>query len=167
MKEEESVIKQLQKLQTDLLEKFEELKSDNEKFKLRLQKIEEKLGIDIETEHKNIEEIEKEEETKENEEIENKENNNEEETYDDELEEEEEEEHEALTEPEDEGKPEVKLEKLPTSTFRGFCFRPLAGWRNSLGRTFKYYCESHDDRVFLEPGSVLRELRTRDEVQCS
>ena len=29
------------------------------------------------------------------------------------------------------------------------------------------YCESHDDRVFLEPERVLRELRTRDEVECS
>ena len=29
------------------------------------------------------------------------------------------------------------------------------------------YCESHDDRVYLEPERVLRELRTRDEVECS
>ena len=30
-----------------------------------------------------------------------------------------------------------------------------------------FYCESHDDRVYLEPERVLRELRTRDEVECS
>ena len=27
-----------------------------------------------------------------------------------------------------------------------------------------FYCELHDDRVFLEPGSVLRELSAQDEV---
>ena len=27
-----------------------------------------------------------------------------------------------------------------------------------------FYCESHDDQVFLEPGSVLRELSAQDEV---
>ena len=31
----------------------------------------------------------------------------------------------------------------------------------------KSYCELHDDRVFLEPGSVLRELSARDEVECA
>ena len=42
---EENIQDQLRELQEDLLSKFDELKSDNEKFKLRLQKIEERLGI--------------------------------------------------------------------------------------------------------------------------
>ena len=29
------------------------------------------------------------------------------------------------------------------------------------------YCRAHDDRVYLEQYSVLRELSTRDEVECA
>ena len=141
MTEEESVRRQLQNLQTDLLEKFEELKSDNEKFKLRLQRIEEKLGIgvEIQPETSNVDDIEEEQEKQEKVEnevevVEGVNIDNEEEDYDDELGDEEEEEDN-----DDEGKPEVKLEKLPTSTFKGFCFRPLAGWRNSSG-VFLLFC---------------------------
>ena len=43
---EEIIQEKLRSLQEDLLSKFDELKSDNQKFKLRLQKIEEKLGLE-------------------------------------------------------------------------------------------------------------------------
>ena len=43
---EEIIQEKLRSLQEDLLAKFDELKSDNQKFKLRLQKIEEKLGLE-------------------------------------------------------------------------------------------------------------------------
>ena len=29
------------------------------------------------------------------------------------------------------------------------------------------YCRAHDDRVYLEQYSVLRELSARDEVECA
>ena len=30
-----------------------------------------------------------------------------------------------------------------------------------------FYCRAHDDRVYLEQYSVLRELSARDEVECA
>ena len=177
MTEEESVRQQLQNLQTDLLEKFEELKSDNEKFKLRLQRIEEKLGIgvEIQPETSNVDDIEEEQEKQEKVEnevevVEGANIDNEEEDYDDELGDEEEEEDN-----DDEGKPEVKLEKLPTSTFKGFCFRPLAGWRNSSGmnrflallqsifgpgHAYFYQVQRHGSKFYDKP-QIYKELHFR------
>ena len=37
---------------------------------------------------------------------------------------------------------------------------------NNLLETF-FYCRAHDDRVYLEQYSVLRELSARDEVECA
>jgi len=39
-----------------------------------------------------------------------------------------------LIEPEDDTRHVVELPKLPTSVWKGHCFRPLAAWKNSTGR---------------------------------
>ena len=46
---ENTIQEQLKLLQEDLIAKFQDLKNDNEKFRLRLEKIEVKLGITAET----------------------------------------------------------------------------------------------------------------------
>ena len=147
---EEIIQEKLRSLQEDLLAKFDELKSDNQKFKLRLKKIEEKLGLEdladkevIEEEIYEIRDEDPDEKTIVGEEVP--------EEIPDDLEEEFEDEDDevVLSEPEDESKPEpVQLEKLPASTFQGFCFRPLAGWKNSRGRheiSKEWICVNQDE----------------------
>ena len=149
---EENIQDQLRALQEDLLSKFDELKSDNEKFKLRLQKIEERLCIgDLSSpKDEKVEVVSGEIQDKVPEET-NEDEIKEEipEELEEELEDEDEEEdEEQLSEQEDESKPEAKLEKLPSSTFQGFCFRPLAGWRNSRGKleiSKEWICVNEDE----------------------
>ena len=153
---EEIIQDQLRSLQEDLLAKFDELKSDNQKFKLRLQKIEEKLGLEDLTTKIDGEVLEEavggvkdevpEEEVREEDEI----SENIPEDLDEEFEDDDDEEDELpLSEPEEERKPQpVQLEKLQGSTFQGFCFRPLAGWRNSQGRheiSKEWICVNEDE----------------------
>ena len=47
---------------------------------------------------------------------------------------------------------EVKLEKIPRSVYQGFCFRPIAGWKNSEGKfeISKEFVEIDEDGVELK-----------------
>ena len=146
----------LELLHADLVSKFAELKCDNNSLKQRLQLIEEKLGIQTqsenvlnevvavkEAENKKCDTIEpvstNNDELKETDVMENN-NEEQEEEHEQEYEDDNFSEEEILLEEEiikDETshtREEVKLEELPTSTYLGYCFRPLAGWRNSQGR---------------------------------
>ena len=151
----------------DLLEKFSELKTDNEAIKLRLSKIEAKLGVSGES---NIEAGEQEDSL--NDEVvdsgegpkvstrkekkadtiveeggmqmekTNDQEYTEEHDKDDEFEgaepDDNEEEEECIDETQTDtniGKRHVvQLEKLAKTTYKGFCFRPLAAWKNSSGK---------------------------------
>ena len=157
--EQEALQVQLKVLHEDLLTKFAALKDDNESIKLRLSQIEIKLGIHEEPsavavdnasyislddqplnknkeEEKLVENIEQAELDKDNEEtmresaLETK--FEEEFQFEDEVNREE----DLLNDEEDKvtTTPKVALEPLDTSSYQGFCFRPLAAWKNSLGK---------------------------------
>ena len=156
---ENTIQEQLKLLQEDLIAKFQDLKNDNEKFRLRLEKIEVKLGITAETTNeelliKELEDVKGEKQSvvqndfqkEENAEdlpsydegpednIVNNESNDDDEDINDDDEDINDEDEDNASEPQEGGKPEVKLDALPSSVFQGFCFRPLAGWRNSQGK---------------------------------
>ena len=156
---ENTIQEQLKLLQKDLIAKFQDLKNDNEKFRLRLEKIEVKLGITAETTNeklltKELEDVKGEKQSvvqndfqkEENAEdlpsydegpednIVNNESNDDDEDINDDDEDINDEDEDNASEPQEGGKPEVKLDALPSSVFQGFCFRPLAGWRNSQGK---------------------------------
>ena len=148
---ENTIQDQLKLLQEDLIAKFQDLKNDNEKFRLRLEKIEVKLGITAETTDeelltKDLEDVKGEKQSLVQNDFQKEENaedlpsyddnnvNNE--SDDDDINDEDinDEDEDNASEPQEGGKPEVKLDALPSSVFQGFCFRPLAGWRNSQGK---------------------------------
>ena len=156
---------QLKLMHEDLLSKFLELKNDNEAIKMRLSKIEAKLGVEAQTDEAGGEKLAsankkdgEAEETKSVIGIENKtmrkdgeyianegldigedEENlknlgeNELQEMKDDFEEDEEEAPDAL-EGDTEKRHVVQLEKLAKTTYKGFCFRPLAAWKNSCGK---------------------------------
>ena len=149
---ENTIQEQLKLLQEDLIAKFQDLKNDNEKFRLRLEKIEVKLGITAETTNeklltKELEDVKGEKQSVVQNDFQKEENaedfpsydegpednivNNESNDDDEDINDEDE---DNASEPQEGGKPEVKLDALPSSVFQGFCFRPLAGWRNSQGK---------------------------------
>ena len=155
---EDIIQEKLRALQEDLLAKFDELKSDNQKFKLRLQKIEEKLGLEDpadKIDDEVIEDVSCEEKDDENPDLGTKGEEEVPEEIPDDLDEEfdddddDDDDEMLVSEPEDESKPEKpELEKLPASTFQGHCFRPLAGWRNSRGRheiSKEWICVNQDE----------------------
>ena len=177
MEEEESSVQSLlERLQADLVLKFEELRVDNQSMKDRLGSIETKLGIqtdggrrgekegdeeesqrgeNIETSIKEVEQVERDLDTAgqapaaENEEelylnINDSEEEEEEEGDEDEEEEEDKSEKELVK--------EVQLEKIPRSIYKGFCFRPIAGWKNSQGKfeISKEFVEIDEDGIELK-----------------
>ena len=157
MEEEESSVQSLlERLQADLVLKFEELRVDNQSMKERLGSIETKLGLQTDGGRREEEEEEEEESQREEnietsiKEVEQAEGDldtageasaadNEDELYlnitdSDEEEEGDEDEEEEEDKPEEELVKEVQLEKIPRSIYKGFCFRPIAGWKNSQGK---------------------------------
>ena len=163
--EEESLRDQLARLQADLQVRFQELREDNQNMKVRLRKIELKLGSNTEGEVTGSEVGEKEREVEvavDNEEqtddqLEAKDNDDTpaaiekefEENFSDEEEESEEDEIETNDE---EHVKEVKLEKIARSVYQGFCFRPIAGWKNSEGKfeISKEFVEIDEEGVELK-----------------
>ena len=128
----------LDSIRDDMFARFLELKEDNERLNAKMRTIEEKLGIDDE----NITQVAEQEQNDKTENLDDDlhEEHKEEEPTNDDIDKQEivdadiasemSEEQEIVEEEEVETRPEVKLEKLPSSTFQGFCFRPIAGWEN-------------------------------------
>lgn len=168
MEEEESSVQSLlQRLQADLVLKFEELRVDNQSMKDRLGNIETKLGI--ETEGLRTEEKEEKEESQREEKIEtliqegeqpepDLDDAGESSAADEELDiningsDEEEEDDVEEDKPEKEPVKEVQLDRIPRSIYKGFCFRPIAGWKNSQGKfeISKEFVEIDEDGIELK-----------------
>lgn len=138
----------LETIRDDVLARFSELKKDNEILSVKIKKIEEKLGLADEQNPDAKQEQSEMIETQLNEDPDDGEPEPEPDidgiqdqaecdigsTSDMPEEQAEREEEEVL-----ETRPEVKLEKLPSSTFTGFCFRPIAGWKNRYLTTRSYH----------------------------
>ena len=170
MEEEESSVQSLlQRLQADLVLKFEELRVDNQSMKDRLVSIETKLGI--ETEGLRTGEKEEKEESQRDENIEtlrqegdqpepDLDNAEESSAADNDVEldiningsDEEEEDDVEEDKPEKEPVKEVQLDRIPRSIYKGFCFRPIAGWKNSQGKfeISKEFVEIDEDGIELK-----------------
>ena len=168
MEEEESSVQSLlQRLQADLALKFDELRVDNQSMKDRLGNIETKLGI--ETEGSRTEEKEEKEESQREEKIEtliqegeqpepDLDDAGESSAADEELDiningsDEEEEDDVEEDKPEKEPVKEVQLDRIPRSIYKGFCFRPIAGWKNSQGKfeISKEFVEIDEDGIELK-----------------
>lgn len=136
----------LDTIRDDVLARFSELKKDNEILSVKIKKIEEKLGLADEQNPDAKQEQSEMIETHLNEDHEDGEPEPDIDGIQDQVEcdigstsdisgeQTEREEEEVL-----ETRPEVKLEKLPSSTFTGFCFRPIAGWKNRYLTTRSYH----------------------------
>ena len=160
-----AIQEQLKLMHQDLLSKFLELKTDNETIKMRLSKIEAKLGVEsqsgeatVKTEGLENQIENRADETKTTMDIEKKGTDmkqniddtgfkkgtqdenvkdigiNEPNYMKDDFEEEEEDAVEVESDTGTEKRHVVKLEKLAKTTYKGFCFRPLAAWKNSCGK---------------------------------
>ena len=137
----EELLQLFQGFQDDVLAKFQQLKDDQEQLKLKLKNIEEKLGVtddhEVNTQNKTKDVVDIVDEDTEIQQsinlvedptgyvIEAEQFDNIEDKAEDLIEEDE----------EIHVKTEVKLEELPISSFQGLCFRPIAGFRNSSGRS--------------------------------
>ena len=162
----------LEKLHSDLLLKFGELQSDNQTMKVRLTNIETKLGLEgpqgggtsdpLVLGEEKREEIERDKMDPSLQTDLKKDNNcenNVDKVLTDDIEEEfeedytDEDDHSEIDEVETVNKEkEVKLEKIQRSSYQGFCFRPLAGWKNSQGKyeISKESVEIDEDEVELK-----------------